>query len=318
MGTPEQAGPVQVAPCFATDITSTSATLWGAVSCPAGCMPAVYLFMYSTSPTYSWTLAADPVDLGSDPSPQLVTCQVSGLTPATTYRIGMNVNGPCGTTISNNECTFVTSAGAPVVTMGTPTNITSTTATLHGTVYPGGLATTYGFEWGTTTTPYGNAAPVGGGSAGSGSAPVELTQPISGLTPATTYHFILGANNSAGNADTADATFTTADPKPTVTTGNPTAVGINNATLHGTVNPMGLPTTYHWEYGTTTSYGESMPVPDASAGSGTTPQPVTYTMPAGLQPGTAYHCRIVATNSTGTAYGNDVTFHSANPPSRTR
>ncbi len=38
--------------------------------------------------------------------------------------------------------------------------------------------------------------------------------------------------------------------------------------MKGTVNPYGLDTTYHFEYGTTTAYGASLPVPDADVGIG--------------------------------------------------
>ena len=85
--------------------------------------------------------------------------------------------------------------------------------------------------------------------------------------------------------------------------------GQGTVTFQGTVNAQGLPTSYHFDHGPTTSYGSSDPVPDASAGSGSAPQPVTYTMSASLEPpGSIWHCRIVATNSAGTAYGNDVAF----------
>ena len=87
-------------------------------------------------------------------------------------------------------------------------------------------------------------------------------------------------------------------------------VGQDNATyqFQSTVNAQGLPTSYHFDYGQTTSYGASVPEPDASAGSGSTPQPVTYTFSASLEPGITWHCRIVATNSAGTTHGNDVEF----------
>src|SRR5262249_27339822 len=57
---------------------------------------------------------------------------------------------------------------------------------------------------------------------------------------------------------------------PTVPTGSPTAITSTAATIAGTINPNGLSTTYHFEYGTTTSYGAQTPSPDGSAGSGTT------------------------------------------------
>jgi hypothetical protein len=92
--------------------------------------------------------------------------------------------------------------------------------------------------------------------------------------------------------------------------------------LRGTITPHELDTSYHFEYGTTTSYGTDVPVPDADAGSGgyyyptvSVSQPVT-----GLAPNTTYHYRLVALNSDGPGTSGDETFTtpanpSAPPPS---
>ena len=95
---------------------------------------------------------------------------------------------------------------------------------------------------------------------------------------------------------------------PTITTGSSSNVGTTSATVPGTVNPNGQATTYHFDYGTSTSYGSQAPVPpDPSAGSGMTPQTVSATL-TGLSQSTLYHYRIEATNASGTSYGADQTF----------
>jgi hypothetical protein len=94
---------------------------------------------------------------------------------------------------------------------------------------------------------------------------------------------------------------------PSATTGSATGVTSTAATIAGTVNPNGLSTTYHFEYGTTTSYGTRTPAPDGSAGSGTTAAPVSANL-SGLTASTTYHYRLVATNSAGTSNGSDATF----------
>ena len=66
------------------------------------------------------------------------------------------------------------------------------------------------------------------------------------------------------------------------------------ATLNGTVNPSGSETTYHFEYGLTTSYGSTTTI--TSAGSGFTAVPVSAAL-TGLIPGMLYHFRLTATNS---------------------
>ncbi|MGH7484450.1 MAG: hypothetical protein ACREMY_02455, partial [bacterium] len=77
------------------------------------------------------------------------------------------------------------------------TNISSTEATLNGTVNASGASTTYYFEYGTTTA-YGAKAPVIGGSAGSESDRLAVSQAVSGLKGTTTYHFRLVASNNEG------------------------------------------------------------------------------------------------------------------------
>ena len=78
------------------------------------------------------------------------------------------------------------------------------------------------------------------------------------------------------------------------------------ANLNGKVDPWGAPTTYYFQYGPTTAYGSTFPVPSGSAGSGITNQTVSASIAA--RPYTVYHYRLVATNEDGTTYGADVGF----------
>jgi hypothetical protein len=97
---------------------------------------------------------------------------------------------------------------APVVTTGAASGVTSTSATLNGTVNPEGAATTYQFEYGTTTS-YGSVAPASPGSAGSGSSAVAESAAVTGLTASTGYHYRLDATNATGTTDGPDQAFTT-------------------------------------------------------------------------------------------------------------
>lgn len=90
------------------------------------------------------------------------------------------------------------------------------------------------------------------------------------------------------------------------------SVTATSAQLQGGVYPNGSETTYWWEYGTTTSYGQQTAVTDI--GAGTAPQSVPGSL-SGLQPGTTYHYRLVAQNPTfGTEYGYDFTLTTAPSP----
>lgn len=96
---------------------------------------------------------------------------------------------------------------APVVVTGTATSVTTTSATLGGTVNPGGAATSCAFVYGTTTN-YGKVSSVLTIPAGT-TTTVAVSEPVSGLSPKTTYHFELVCGNAGAYGFGGDKTFTT-------------------------------------------------------------------------------------------------------------
>jgi Concanavalin A-like lectin/glucanases superfamily len=89
----------------------------------------------------------------------------------------------------------------------------STEAILLGTVNPMMKATTFRFEYGTTTA-YGTSVPETIADTErwvTGSDPEEVDQAIEGLEPETTYHYRLVATNALGSFVGADQTFTTSE-----------------------------------------------------------------------------------------------------------
>jgi hypothetical protein len=199
---------------------------------------------------------------------------------------------------------------AAVATTGAADSITTSSATLTGTVNPGGAATTYHFEYGTSSS-YGLTTP--STDAGSGSATLSVSAGISGLTADTTYHYRLVASNADGTSDGADRTFrTTANAKPpSVSSMSATGVGPAGATLRASVNPNRLPTTVHFEYGTSTSYRTATAEQDVGAGSSSTTASAGI---GGLKPNTTYHFRAVATNAAGVTRGGDRSFTTSRTP----
>lgn len=79
-----------------------------------------------------------------------------------------------------------------------------------------------------------------------------------------------------------------------------------SAILNGTVTPNSALTNITFEYGLTSAYGSSVLANPASA-EGSLPFQVTAVL-SGLTTNTVYHFRVVAVNSEGTDYGNDMTF----------
>ena len=124
-------------------------------------------------------------------------------------------------------------------------------------------------------------------------------------------HAEVGYDGPTGNG-APDGPLGLASVPPIVATRSAAAVTNTADALNGAVDPQGFKTAYHFEYGTTTSYGTSVPVPDASAGSGTSKEEVSQTI-TGLQPNTTYHYRLVATNSNGASDGEDSAFRTAPP-----
>jgi hypothetical protein len=92
---------------------------------------------------------------------------------------------------------------------------------------------------------------------------------------------------------------------PLARTGTVQATSSTEATLAGTVNARGLPTTVQFEYGETVDYGSETPTVSAGAGQVDSPVNVQLTQ---LSPDTTYHCRLAATSSAGTSYGEDASF----------
>jgi hypothetical protein len=97
---------------------------------------------------------------------------------------------------------------------------------------------------------------------------------------------------------------------PDATTGPASAVTEQSATLTGSVNANGVPTSYWFEYGPTTAYGSATLATDAGSGSAVA---ATATL-GGLTPATTYHYRLLATNSGVTTKGADQTFTTTSPP----
>jgi alpha-tubulin suppressor-like RCC1 family protein len=120
-------------------------------------------------------------------------------------------------------------------------NVTGSSAMTSATINPQGVnVTSCAFEYGPTSS-YGTTAPCSS-LPGSGTSPVEVFAPMSGLTANTTYHYRIVATNAHGTSEGEDATFTTLPPPPTVTGVRPdagleaggTVVTITGTELSGT------------------------------------------------------------------------------------
>lgn len=101
---------------------------------------------------------------------------------------------------------------------------------------------------------------------------------------------------------------------PVATTVTASGVAQTTAIINGDITCRGPRvchgTTFYFEYGATASYGSQTTA--QTAPSGFTTLNATFSL-TGLQPGTTYHYRLVATNTAGASQGADMIFTTAAP-----
>ena len=204
----------------------------------------------------------------------------------------------------------------PSVITNSPTHVSASSASFHGSVDPNGFTTTYWFEYGignfTHQTP--------SFSAGSGTHFVSVVDSVSNLSPNTTYTFRIVASNSAGIQRGNTQSFTTLSsvtppppPPPISTRGAPdvTISHVDHITEHsvvfrGHVNPNNDRTTYWFEYGTW-SDNLNLQSPHWSINDFIGNTAVSASV-HNLSANTTYYYRLVAHNSHGTTHSQIWSF----------
>ena len=131
---------------------------------------------------------------------------------------------------------------------------------------------------------------------------------VVGLTAAAALPQAVSAQNfDVGNL-TGDVDLTIAD----VTTGGVEITSPVTATLTGTIDPNTIGTQYYFEYGPNGTFAlRTAPV---SLGASLDPRQVTADIP-GLEPGTLYNYRLVASSPAGLSVGPAQSFQTATPGS---
>lgn len=192
----------------ATAVGAHNATFRGKVN-PNGELPVAYHFEYSKTGVEPWTRFPEPAaTLPAGTTDEPVEATVSGLEANTFYRVRLVATKPLGAgTTTSPEVTLLTDAAPPEVTTRPTQHRTDTSIQLLGTVNPNNLPTTYYFEWGGVE--YGNRAPVPAASAGSAGVSRGVVEELTGLEPASTFHYRLCAENAQGTSCGADMVATT-------------------------------------------------------------------------------------------------------------
>ncbi len=135
----------------------------------------------------------------------------------------------------------------------------------------------------------------------------EVSAELNGLSTETTYHYRVTAINANGTAQSSAGTFT---PHAVIglNTEPPTHVTGAAATLNASLLGDGTSTRYHFQWGTTESYGNETPAHEFASPHG--PEPTEFQADIeGLQPLTTYYYRVVAENGSGeSSLGEDQRF----------
>ncbi len=229
--------------------------------------------------------------------------EISGLTGNTLFYLKAYATNGAGTTYGE-QITFTTAPVMPQVSTLPVTNITLTSATAGGNVTgDGGAAvTSRGVCWSLNPEPGLTDSIISGGT-GTGIFACSMTD----LTENTTYHLRAFATNSIGTSFGDDISFTTIT-LATVSTAAITNITQSTATGGGNVTDDGRsPVTARgicWGSSSNPTISNNKTIDGNGMGNFTSNL-------TGLTGNNLYYVRTYATNSVGTAYGNEVTFTSS-------
>jgi uncharacterized protein (TIGR02145 family) len=278
-----------------TEIGAASAIVAGTVTSDGGASQTVRGVCYATTqnPTTANTCVASGSGEGA------FTTSLSGLSMGTVYYARAFATNAIGT-VYGSQVSFTTLTG-PTVSTGTVSSLSATGATVSGTVTAdgGSPVTARGVCFAKTPSPTLENTCVDSGS-GVGSFDVTL----SGLQRGTTYYARPFATNGAATSYGADVSFTTLD-APTVTTGAVTNIATDGALMSGEVVSTGgaSVTALGVCYATTPN-----PTISGTCTVAAHDQQSFEVRVSELFANNLYYVRAYATNSAGTAYGNQVTF----------
>ncbi len=244
----------------------------------------------AVTPDGSYALIGNPSLPGDTSSPNMSLVNLSTFAVST---VTTNSNYPMGVGIFSGVATLTTS---PI------TEIATTTATGGGDITSdaGRPVTDRGVCWSTSANPT-TADTCTHNGTGTGTFVSSLTS----LTPGTGYHVRAYATNSAGTAYGNDAAFTALANLATLTTTAISGITTTTATGGGNITSDGGASVTARGVCWSTSPNPTAADTCTSDGSGIG----TFTSSlTSLIRGTGYHVRAYATNTAGTAYGNDVPF----------
>jgi hypothetical protein len=224
--------------------------------------------------------------------------------PAEICNAGPGYDAPTGIgSISGAVVPGAPGIGAPGPSGNYTPNPSAYDVQLDTGVYPNSSSTSYYIQYGTSTS-YGQQTVAV--TVGSGPGLVPTSPVLVGLTPDSTYHYRIVAQNAYGTTYGYDVTMTTpAQSPPAIFSATADPTSTTTATLGGVVDGEGHSATYFFKYGGTASYGYST-TPMTAPASGPTRAQAQLT---GLVPGGTYHYALFVTyNGGSTVSSTDQSF----------
>jgi Tol biopolymer transport system component len=278
-----------------------------------------YSFEYSADPaSEGWSSFTSQGPIAAGAGMQNVASELTGLKPGTGYQVrlaALNFEESVEYFSAEPNPTLTTKPVAnPSVTIEAPTAVTGRTAHFQGEIDPGGTDPAFDVSWHFECQP--ECPGLQGGEIPADNLSHQVEADAGGLIPGTAYEVTLVAENAGGRLITGPEDFSTEIIAPAIDSTFAGSVSSGAATLKAEIVPDGADTTYYFEYGTDTNYGAKAPAAPVDIGSGSEAKSAGAQL-TGLRPGTAYHYRVVATNSVNTTFGPDrtfVTFPSGVPP----
>ena len=235
---------------------------------------------------------------------------ITGLSPNITYYLRAYAVNSVG--VSYGDVVQVTTKPTlPVVTTGSVTPTSATTASCNGNISSdGGVAVMMrGICWGTGTNPT-----TADSKTSNGTGIGDFTGSITGLSPNITYYVRAYAVNSVGTGYGNALQFKTTATLPSVTTGVAKMLTTTTATCEGNASADGgVAITSRGVCWSTTPHPTTLDTKN-SDGTGTGSFTASLT---GLIQGTTYYIRAYAVNSIGTNYGNEITMNASLLPTIT-
>lgn len=286
-------------------ITSSTATSGGVITDNGGATVSSRGVIWSTSPNPSIGLPTKTSNGYGDGS---FTSNLTELAPNTTYYLRAYAYTFAGFAYGQ-EISFKTLVALPTVTTTAATSITSNSAISGGNVTSegGGSVTARGVVWSTTSNPtIDNKLGITSNGSGSGA----FSSNITGLTYGTTYYVRAYVTNSVGTSYGSQTSFNTLPIIPTLTTTTLTYVTTSTATTGGNItNNGGANITARgvvWSTSPNPTIALTTKTSDGT-GSGSFISSIS-----GAAAKSTFYVRAYATNSAGTAYGQEFTFTTQN------